>query len=344
MTLAERPSILGLSPEQLMEAAHPEPLRPYQARQAMAWVYRRGVFDFSEMTDLPTTLRRRLADKFSILKLQVVRSAESVDGTKKLLLGAVDGAAFECVLIPSRGRLTACLSSQVGCRLGCVFCATGKMGFERDLSPAEMIEQLLRLQAFSPRPVTNVVFMGMGEPLDNYDKVLTAARLINSPQGFGLGARHITISTAGLVPGIERLACEPEQFKLAVSLNAADDSTRSRLMPINKKYPLAELLGAVKRYITATGKLVTFEYVLLAGLNDRPAYARSLGLILKGIPSKVNLIPYNGPCSGDYRPPSPAAVRGFLKRLSALHPKVTIRASKGRDISAACGMLRPLAG
>lgn len=344
VTSTDKPSILGLTPEQLVEAAKPLTLRPYQARQITAWIYRRGVIGFGQMTDLATPLRKRLSDRFAISSLRLIRFLESSDGTRKLLLASGDSCSFECVLIPGQGRLTACLSCQAGCRLGCAFCATGAMGFERNLSPAEMAEQLLRLQGLAPRPVTNVVFMGMGEPFDNYDNVLAAARLINSPQAFGLGARHITISTAGLVPGIERLAREPEQFKLAVSLNAADDRTRDRLMPVNRKYPLQALLKAVAMYVRITGKLVTFEYVMLAGVNDRPADARNLGRILKGIPSKVNLIPYNGPSSREFMAPPAVAVRGFHRQLSTLHPKVTIRASKGRDISAACGMLKASAG
>jgi len=306
----------------------------------MAWIYRRGLADFASMTDLPAPLRKRLSERFSITGLSVRRTAESADGTRKLLLAAPDGQSFECVLIPGRGRLTACLSSQAGCRLNCAFCATGSMGFGRDLSPAEMAGQLLHLKRLAEKPVTNVVFMGMGEPLDNYDNVLSAARLINSPEAFGLGARHITISTAGLVTEIERLAGVPEQFKLAVSLNAADDATRDRLMPVNRKYPLPVLLKAVKDYVARTGKLVTFEYVLLSGINDRPEDARRLGRLLRGVPSKVNLIPYNDPASREFVPTSNAAARGFQRLLSGLHPKVTIRSSKGRDISAACGMLK----
>ncbi len=340
MTFADKPSILGLSPEQLTEAAKPELLRSYQARQIMAWIYQRGIADFSAMTDLGSPLRKRLSERFSITRLSVKRMEVSADGTRKLLLTAPDGQSFECVLIPGRNRLTACLSSQAGCRLGCAFCATGAIGFGRNLTVAEMAEQLLRLKALANTPVTNAVFMGMGEPLDNYHNVLAAARLINSPQGFGLGARHITISTAGLVPGIGRLAEEPEQFKLAVSLNAADDAVRNRLMPVNRKYPLGDLLKAVKRYVSRTGKLVTFEYVLISGINDRQVDARNLGRLLKRTPSKVNLIPYNGPPSGIFAPPPPDSVRKFHRTLSQLHPKVTIRASKGRDISAACGMLK----
>lgn len=340
VALANKPSILGLTPEQLVEAAKPEMLRPYQARQIMAWIYRRRVPGFREMTDLSAALRQRLSKDFVVCSLEAAAKAESGDGSVKLLLRAPDRAGFECVLIPGRGRLTACLSSQAGCCLGCAFCATGAMGFSRDLSPAEMAEQLLRLQGLAARPVTNVVFMGMGEPFDNYDNVLAASRLINSPEAFGLGARHITISTAGLVPGIERLAREPEQFKLAVSLNAADDATRSRLMPVNRKYPIGVLLKAVASYVRMTGKMATFEYVLLAGINDRQADARNLGRLLRGLPSKVNLIPYNGQTSGEFTAPPADAVRGFHRLLSTLHPRVTVRASKGRDIAAACGMLK----
>jgi len=341
MNAQSKPSILGLSRKELQKAMGQTLLQPYQAGQIMAWTYQRGVVDFAGMTDLPAPLRSRLAGRFAITALEVARTAESADGTTKLLLRAADGQSFECVLIPGRGRLTACLSSQAGCRLGCAFCATGDMEFGRNLSPADIVEQLIHLsRAACGRRITNVVFMGMGEPLDNYEHVLPAARLINSPDAFGLGARHITISTAGLVPGIERLAAEPEQFKLAVSLNAADDATRDRLMPVNRKYSLAELIASVKHYAARTGKLVTFEYVLLAGTNDRKVDAGNLGRLLKGLPSKVNLIPFNGGGEAGFRPPSPAAVREFHRLLSRLHPKVTVRASKGQDIAAACGMLK----
>jgi 23S rRNA (adenine2503-C2)-methyltransferase len=340
VTSVNKPSILGLTTEQLVEAVKPELLRPYQARQIMAWVYRRGALGFGQMTDLAAPLRKRLSGRFIVAGLRTVSSLESSDGTRKLLLAAPDGQSFECVLIPGPRRMTACLSSQAGCRLGCAFCATGAMGLGRDLTPAEMAGQLLHLKKLAPDQVTNVVFMGMGEPFDNYENVLAAVRLINSPEAFGLGARHITVSTAGLVPGIDRLAREPEQFKLAVSLNAADDGTRDRLMPVNRRYPLPVLLKSVKDYVARTGKLVTFEYVLLSGINDRPEDARSLGRLLKSIPSKVNLIPYNGPPSGTFASPPPDVLRGFHRLLSTLHPKVTVRASKGADIAAACGMLK----
>lgn len=312
----------------------------YQIGQLMSWIYQKDAADFSQMTNLPSKLRNQLSAEFSICSLARQRRLSSCDGSQKLLLRAEDGANFECVLIPGPKRLTACLSSQVGCRLGCAFCATGAMGFVRNLSPAEMAGQLWHLKRLGQGNITHVVFMGMGEPLDNYENVLASARIINSPRGFGLGARHITISTAGLAPGIERLSREPEQFKLAISLNAADDRLRSRLMPINKRYPLSQLLPAARGYAAATGKMITFEYVLLAGINDRPTDAQNLGRLLRDIPSKVNLIPYNGPAGGPFAPPTPQAVAKFHRLLSARHPRVTIRASKGADISAACGMLR----
>jgi len=335
-----KPPLIGLSPQELSEVLKGIIDRPYQVRQLMAWIYDKGVDDFSLMSNLPASLRQRLAAEFSVQNLIPLQRKSSRDGTVKLLLRGSDGQSWECVLIPGWRRLTACLSSQVGCRLGCAFCATGAIGYVRNLSPAEMAGQLWHLRRLGLGTITNVVFMGMGEPLDNYQNVLAAARIINSTQGFGLGARHITISTAGLVPEIERLAREPEQFKLAISLNAADDRLRSRLMPINRKYPLAELLPAVAGYAATTGRMITFEYVLLAGLNDRPEDARNLGRLLRDIPSKVNLIPYNGPASGGFSAPAPQAVENFRRLLSARHPKVTIRASKGADISAACGMLK----
>jgi 23S rRNA (adenine2503-C2)-methyltransferase len=315
----------------------------------MAWIYRRGVSDFARMTDLSAPLRQELAAHFSPDELSVMTRRVSKDGTRKLLFHARDGEAIEGVLIPGRNqggdedeRLTACISSQAGCRLKCGFCATGSLGFARDLTPGEIVDQLFHLQQLADgQRITNVVFMGMGEPFLNYDNVLSSARLINSHLGFNLGARHITFSTAGIVPGILRLAREPEQFKLAISLNAPTDALRDRIMPVNRKYPLKELLAAARRYAEERGKLVFFEYVLLGGVNDSLEHAKQLADLLAGFPGKINLIVYNqyGP-RDEYRAPAPRDVERFFRTISALFPRVTLRHSKGQDIQAACGQLK----
>jgi 23S rRNA (adenine2503-C2)-methyltransferase len=334
--------LAGLNSGELLELLAPLGFKQYQVRQLMSWIYQKNAGDFSVMTDISKGLRSRLETGFRVHGLEVIRRTESSDGTVKLLLQARDGQQIESVLIPGEGRLTACLSSQAGCKLKCAFCSTGRLGFSRDLASSEIVDQLCLLQGLSPEQrITNVVFMGMGEPLQNYEQVLGAARLINSHLGFNLGARHITISTAGLVPGILMLAREPEQFKLAVSLNASTDKVRSRLMPINKKYPLKELMQAAAQYASQKGKLVFFEYILLSGVNDSPADADSLAKLIKNIPGKVNLIPYNPGTKDDPFRPSPPAVRhAFFDRLHKLGIRATVRLSKGGDIQAACGQLK----
>lgn len=336
-------SLKGLDHPELVRLLEPLGARAFHARQIMAWFYQRGVSDFSLMTDLSKGLRERLQAGYRADELRLKTSRSSRDGSRKVLSQAGDGKLLESVLISSPGRFTACLSTQLGCRLKCAFCATGAMGFERDLAPGEIVDQLFHLQGLAgwDNRITNVVFMGMGEPLLNYERTLAAARLINSHRGFNIGARHITISTAGIVPGILRLAREPEQFKLAISLNATTDQARSRLMPINQKYPLNQLLAAAREYAQIRGKLVFFEYILLAGVNDTPDDARRLAGLLRDIPGKVNLIPFNPRDGGQgLKPSTPHSQQAFFDSLHRLGVPVTIRMSKGRDIEAACGQLR----
>ena len=340
-----KPSLKGLDLPELVRLLEPLGARAFHARQIMAWFYQRGVSDFSQMTDLSMKLREGLMAGFRADELRIKTGRTSRDGSRKVLYQAGDGKLLESVLIPSPGRFTACLSTQLGCRLQCAFCATGAIGFERDLAPGEIVDQLFHLQHLAgwENRITNVVFMGMGEPLLNYARTLAAARLINSHRGFNIGARHITISTAGVVPGILRLAREPEQFKLAISLNATTDQARSRLMPINRKHPINELLAAAREYTKIRGKLVFFEYILLSGVNDTQDDARRLAELLRGIPGKVNLIPFNpGDGSQGLRPSTPQSQQAFFDSLHRLGVPVTIRMSKGRDIKAACGQLRAL--
>lgn len=333
----------GRDPSGLQETLAPLGVRAFHARQIMAWFYQRGVSDFSRMTDLSKEMRTKLAENFRSDELILKTERRSKDGSRKILLETSDGQLTESVLIPSKERLTACLSTQLGCKLKCGFCATGTMGFIRNLTPGEIVDQLFHLQNITSwnNRITNIVFMGMGEPMLNYDAMITAARLINSHLGFNIGARHITVSTSGIVPGILRFMEEPEQFKLAISLSATTDSVRNRIMPVNKKYPLKELLEAAKKFSHTKGKLVFFEYILLDGVNDSISDAERLAVLLKGIPAKVNLITYNPGGSKDaFSPSSPQVQHAFFERLHQLGVAVTVRMSKGQDIKAACGQLR----
>ena len=340
------PSLKGLDLEEMQKTLAPLGARAFHARQIMAWFYQRGVSEFSRMTDLSKELRTGLEKTFRPDELRLSTQRRSRDGSRKILLETADSQLIESVLIPSKERLTACLSTQLGCRLNCGFCATGSLGLVRNLTAGEIVDQLFHLQGMMgwQNRITNIVFMGMGEPMLNYDATLSAARLINSHQGFNIGARHITISTSGIVPGILRLMEEPEQFKLAISLSATSDAVRDKIMPVNKKYPSKELLTAARDFSNRKGKLVFFEYILLAGINDSLGDADRLSKLLKNIPAKVNLIPYNpGGREGVFRPSSPQVQQAFFERLHQLGVAVTVRISKGQDISAACGQLRAAA-
>src|SRR5256886_3147628 len=336
---------------------------PFRAKQLFSWLYQRLVTDFSAMTNLPTTLRSQLAQEASIGPMIVRSELHSKDDrTRKILLELADGKLIESVLMlyPPLGenspRATVCVSTQAGCAFGCTFCATGQMGFDRHLSAGEIVAQVLffarelradpwtaaGLPGSAPIDhITNIVLMGMGEPLHNYDNVLQALRILNSADGFNLGARHMTVSTVGLVPAIRKLSQEPLQVNLAISLHAPTNELRSQTMPVNRKYPLQELLAACQDYIAATGRQVTFEYVLLSGVNDTPEYAHLLGELLAplGQFAHVNCIPVNA-TSASYRPPGPDAIRAFRNILFEHGISNTVRAERGDDIAAACGQLR----
>lgn len=313
----------------------------YRADQLAAWVFQRGVTSFDEMTDLPQGLRERLAERATIGTCTIVASERSaIDGTEKLLIEYGDGARIEAVILRDEERLTGCVSTQVGCRFGCLFCATGSMGFVRDLSAGEIVEEVMALGRESePERVGNLVFMGMGEPLDNYDATLAAVRIANAAWGLGIGARRITISTAGHTPGIRRLAQEPLQLGLAVSLNAASQKTRAEIMPIAQEFPIDELRSAIEHYTRATGRMVTLEYVLLRGVNDSREAAVGLAGFARDLPCKINLICYNEVSSAAYAPPAEGTVRRFFAYLRASCPTVVRRISRGSDISAGCGQL-----
>lgn len=313
----------------------------YRATQLAAWLFQRGVTSFDGLTDLPKALRRQLAERAMMGTSAVVASERSaIDGTEKLLLEYGDGERIEAVILRDEARLTGCISTQVGCRYGCTFCATGSMGFVRDLTAGEIVEEIMALgRRAAPERIGNLVFMGMGEPLDNYEATLQAVRIANAPWGLGIGARRMTISTAGHVPGILRLAGEPLQLGLAVSLNAAFQETRAEIMPIARQFTLAELRSALEDYAEKTGRMFTLEYVLLRGLNDSGEAAGELARFARDLPCKINLICYNEISSAAYAPPHDAAVRRFFAHLRASRPTVVRRISRGSDISAGCGQL-----
>jgi 23S rRNA (adenine2503-C2)-methyltransferase len=323
--------------------------KPFRARQLARWIHRRGAADFDAMTDLAKSLRSKLADQAEVSAPVVVRDSTSDDGTRKWLLDVGAGNAIETVFIPEEDRGTLCVSTQAGCAVNCVFCSTGKQGFNRNLSTAEIIGQLwwaehaLRASqgpgAEGERVISNVVLMGMGEPLQNYDAVLPALRLMLDDDAYGLSRRRVTLSTSGMVPQIDRLGADCP-VALAVSLHAPNDALRDRLVPLNRKYPLAELMAACRRYLrVAPRDFITFEYVMLDGLNDADAHADELVALVADVPCKFNLIPFNPfPQSGLARS-SAERIRAFAQRLTDAGIVTTIRRTRGDDIDAACGQL-----
>jgi len=313
----------------------------FRAKQVWAWLYDRGADGFDQMTDLPLALRTRLHAEASLGTLSLRREQRSQDGTVKRLYDLSDGAPIESVLMRyNDGRRTACISTQAGCAMGCTFCATGQRGFGRHLAAVEIFEQAVRfargLRANDER-LSNVVLMGMGEPFHNYDaSLLTIRRLMSD---LGIGARHITVSTVGLVPQIDRFATEGLQVRLAVSLHAVTDEERAAIMPVNKRWPLDELIGACRRYAATTGRRVTFEWALIAGVNDGVDVATRLGALLTGLPAHVNLIPLNPTAGYAGAPTDPAQAARFVAVLARHGVPATVRARRGVDIDAACGQL-----
>lgn len=337
-------SLTGFSIAQLTsvmsDLGHPN----YRAHQLFSWIHRSLAPDFSQMSSLPGALRRELSSRFRFSSSIVQAEAVSKDGgTRKVLLSLPDGEAIESVLMSYGTRRTVCLSTQVGCPLGCTFCATGKNGFVRNLTTGEIIEQFLhfaRLLMLREERITNVVFMGMGEPLMNYDATWQAIGILMDPLGQGLGARRLTISTAGWVPGIRLAAEECKSVKLALSLHAPNDPLRDQLIPLNRRYPLSQVISACREYTQATGRRLTLEYALIDGVNDSPNHAEELAGLLRDIPFHVNLIPLSPVGSSQYRPSSQARSEVFLDSLKRHKVPHTLRSSRGVDIAAGCGQLR----
>jgi 23S rRNA (adenine2503-C2)-methyltransferase len=320
-----------------------EPLgaRPFAGRQIAAWLYRRGARTFEEMTDIAAPLRARLSAEATIERPTIASRIASLDGTVRYLLALPGGDQVEAVAIPDRGRTTFCISSQVGCALACTYCMTGTLGLARHLGPGEIVGQVAALMedwALEPNRF-NTVFMGMGEPLHNYDALVGALRILTGSDGFAIGAKRITVSTAGMAPEIERLASERLRPRLAVSLSATTDEIRSRLVPVNRRYPIARLLEACRVWAKETGEQVFLEYVLLAGENDSPQDAARLARLAHGVAERINIIPFNETPHLPHRAASFEAMLRFRDAVATGGARVSVRRSRGRDIEGACGML-----
>jgi 23S rRNA (adenine2503-C2)-methyltransferase len=336
-------NLLEQTPDALRNWFVERGLQGYRAGQAQKWIFQKRAAAFDEMTDLPVDLRSRLADEFRIWTTSLLRRRAAADGAEKLLLELHDSQHIECVLLrDDKQHCTACVSTQVGCAMGCAFCATGLDGFERNLSSGEIIEEMLQLQRLldPAERLSHVVVMGMGEPLLNLDALLPALAVAADRNGLGIGVRRITISTVGIPAGIRRLARENCPYHLAVSLHAPDDELRNEIVPANRNFGIAAIIAAADEYFTATGRRVTFEYVLLADVNDRPEQAHKMIELLRGRPTLVNLIPYNPVPGLPYRTPASSVSARFVEILEQGGLNVNIRHRKGDRIAAACGQLR----
>jgi 23S rRNA (adenine2503-C2)-methyltransferase len=334
--------LLGLLPSELEDLARDLGAPAFRGRQIATWMYRKGVVDPDAMTDLPKEFRDRLGERVAVALPEIEQAVPSRDGSVRFVLRLADGARVQSVLMPDADRLTLCLSTQVGCGFGCVFCLTGTMGVERNLTTGEIVAQLLLANRSLPESqrVTHLVFMGMGEPLANYAATVRAIRVFGDARhGFGYSPRRITVSTVGLVSGIEKLAREDLKVNLAISLHATTDEVRGRLMPVNRSWNLTALLAAVRRFPLGTRRRIFFEYVLLDGVNAGLEDARRLARLLAGIRAKVNLIPFNDWAGSGFRRPPLSAILAFQSVLLEAGVTTTVRWSKGEDIGGACGQL-----
>ena len=312
----------------------------FRAKQVEEWVWSKNARSFDDMTNLPKSLREQLAERLTMDAAEEVARQASADGSRKYLLRLSDGVTVECVGMPSRGRLSVCASTQAGCTMGCAFCATGRSGLTRSLTDAEIYEQVMHVRDDFGERVTSVVLMGQGEPFMNYDATLAALRRLNSPEGAGIGARHLTVSTCGVIPQIMRFANEPEQFTLAVSLHSAVQKTRNALMPGVRKYSLVNLYNAMGTYVSKTGRRPTYEYALIGGVNDTDGELQALCDFCEGTLAHVNLIQLNEVEGSKFRPSTPERADDFVRALARVGVEATVRASRGADIDAACGQLK----
>ena len=318
--------------------------KPFRAKQVFSWLYQKEASSFDEMSNLSKELREQLKEHFTFDILKIVEKQESKDGTIKYLFEMLDGSLIETVLMIHDYGKSLCVTSQVGCNMKCSFCASGLLRKQRDLTPGEIVAQVMKVQLDTKQRISHVVVMGTGEPFDNYDNVMEFVRIINHPNGLAIGARHITISTCGLIPGIQRYSDEGIQTNLAISLHAPNDEIRNQLMPINRRYPLDDLRQAISDYIDKTNRRVTFEYILLKDVNDSLVDARQLAHYLRGLNAYVNLIPYNSVDEHGYQPSDQETIEKFKSELLRLHINVTLRKEHGRDIDGDCGQLRAKRG
>jgi 23S rRNA (adenine2503-C2)-methyltransferase len=342
MSAASQPHLLDALDESLGRWAVERNAPKYRVAQVRKWLFEKRAGDWDEMTDLPKPVRAELAERFRLWSTDVIKHTQSDDGTEKLLLGLADGGQIECVLLRDISRRTICISTQVGCAMGCVFCASGLDGVERNLTTGEIVEQMLRLQRLlsSEERLSHIVVMGMGEPLANLDRLLPALDHARREDGLGISTRRITISTVGLPPAIDRLAHYEQSYRLAISLHAPNDELRNQLVPVNKNIGLAAIMSAADRYFEVSGRRLTFEYVLLANINDGPEHARQLARLLAGREALLNVIPYNPVAGLPYGTPTAERRQAFRAILEQGGVRVKFRHRKGDRIDAACGQLR----
>ena len=333
-------NIYDYSLEQLTEYFALIKQKPFRAKQVFSWLYQKDAQSFEDMSDLSKDLRNQLNEEFTLDVLKIKEKQVSRDGTIKYLFELLDGSLIESVLMIHDYGRSLCVTSQVGCNMKCTFCASGLLNRQRNLTAGEIVAQIIKVQEDIKQRISHVVVMGTGEPFDNYDNVMNFVRIINHPHGLAIGARHITISTCGVIDGINKYSEEGIQTNLAISLHAPNDEIRNELMPINKVYPMDDLREAVSNYINKTNRRVTFEYILLKDINDDIIYARQLAHYLRGLNAYVNLIPYNSVDEHGYQPSSKEQAEIFKSELLRLHINVTMRKEHGRDIDGACGQLR----
>ncbi len=334
-------SFFGLTLRDLEAAIGSLGKENFRARQLYTWVYAKSIFDFSEMTNIPKSLRTIFQNMFSTQLLSINEVLSSKDGSRKFVFGLQDGNIIESILMPEKERNTLCISSQIGCRMGCKFCVTGKIGFKRNLTAAEIVNQVVTVKEYLRRAsegrITNIVFMGMGEPMDNLDNVLKALAILKESIGLDFSYRRITISSVGLIDSLRTLPLKTAS--IAISLNAADDITRSRLMPINRLYSVEKIVDYVRTFQVPNRIRTTFEYVMIRGINDSPEDAKRLAELLRGVRCKINLIPYNESPYAEFKTPDAGSVAAFHDYLYGRHFTTMIRDSKGQDVAGACGQL-----